>query len=78
MNKLRLFSSREVINALKRAGFELARKSAGSHQSLKREREDGRHDVVVVPLGKKEIPRGTFQNIPKQAKMSKKEFLDLV
>ena len=63
MSKRRLFSSDEIINALLRCGFELARKSKTGHQTLKRPRPDGRHDVTVVPMGKREIPKPTFDDI---------------
>lgn len=76
MSKRRLFSSEEIVNALLRGGFELARKSKrGSHQSLKRQRSDGRHDVTVVPLGRKEVPKGTFDSILEQANVDYDDFL---
>lgn len=76
MTRRRLFSSGDIITALKRGGFELARKSKKSHQALKRLRPDGRHDVTVVPMGKKEVPKGTFDSILKQANVDLEEFLD--
>lgn len=76
MSKRRLFSSDEIINALLRCGFELARKSKTGHQTLKRLRPDGRHDVTVVPMGKKEIPKSTFDSILELANVEYDEFLD--
>jgi len=70
-----LFSSDEVINALLRGGFEIARKSKGGHLTLKRQRPQGGHDVTVVPMGKKEIPKGTFDDILKLANVSYDDFL---
>lgn len=75
MSKQRLFSSDEIINALLRCGFELARRSKKNHQTLTRQRPDGRHDVAVVPIGEKEIPKGTFENILKQANLDYDDFL---
>jgi predicted RNA binding protein YcfA (HicA-like mRNA interferase family) len=74
-DKLPLYSSDEVIGALLRGGFELARKSKRSHQTLKRPRRNGGTDVTVVPLGKKEIPRGTFSNILRLANVTVDDFL---
>ncbi len=76
MNKLPLYSSDEIINALIRCGFEIARKSKGSHQALKRPRSEGGTDVTTVPIGKREIPRGTFKNILRLAGVEIDEFLD--
>ena len=70
----RLFSSREVVAALLRGGFEQARKSKGSHATFKRRRADGTHDVTVVPLGQKEIPQGTLVSILRLANVSDDEF----
>ena len=75
MSKQRLFSSDEIINALLRCGFVLARKSKKGHQSLKRQRPDGGHDVTVVPMGEKEIPKPTFDSILKLAKLDYDDFL---
>jgi len=60
-------SSDEVVNALIRDGFRPRGKSSrGSHQVFRKELpEDTRN--VVVPLGKKEIPRGTLRSIMRQA-----------
>jgi predicted RNA binding protein YcfA (HicA-like mRNA interferase family) len=76
VSKRRLFSSAEIITALKRAGFESGKKTRGSHQALKRKRADGKHDVAIVVLGKKEVPNGTLQGILTQAGISYEEFLD--
>ncbi len=76
MSKKELYSSREVINALLRGGFEPAHKSKKGHQTLKRPRPGDGHDVTVVPLGKREIPRGTFSNILRLANVDLDEFLE--
>ena len=76
MTELPLLSSDRIIRALERGGFELARKSRGSHQALKRQRPDGGHDVTIVTLGKSEVPKGTLNHILKLANVSRDEFLD--
>ncbi|MCW5593694.1 MAG: type II toxin-antitoxin system HicA family toxin [Burkholderiales bacterium] len=73
MNRPRLYSSDETIKALERGGFEQVKKSRGSHLSL-RKKIGNRTVVTVVPMGKKEIPRGTFANILKLAEVSLEEF----
>jgi predicted RNA binding protein YcfA (HicA-like mRNA interferase family) len=60
MSRQRLFSSDEIINALLRCGFELTGRRGKNHQTLKRPRADGRHDVTSVPIGQEEIPKGTL------------------
>jgi len=72
---MRLLSSDEIIAALQRGGFELARKTSGGHQTLKRRRPDGGHDVTVVPAGKREVPRGTLKSILELANVDDDEFL---
>jgi predicted RNA binding protein YcfA (HicA-like mRNA interferase family) len=75
MSKQRLFSSTEIINALLRGGFELARRSKSSHQALKRRRPEGGHDVTIVPIGESEIPKGTLDSILKLGNVDYDEFL---
>ena len=77
MSKHRLFSSDEIIAALQRAGFEPGKKSKGSHLVLRRRRSQGRHDVVIVVLGKKEVTRGTLRGILQQANIGYEGFLKL-
>ena len=59
-------SSDEVISALIRDGFRPRGKSGGSHQVFRKELPKETR-TVVVPLGKKEIPRGTLRSIIRQA-----------
>lgn len=72
----RLFSSDEIIKALIRCGFEPTGRSGKSHQTLKRPRADGRPDVTVVPMGKKEIPKGTLDSILQLANLEYDDFLE--
>lgn len=76
MSKRRLFSSDEIINALLRCGFELHGKARKNHQGLRRPRPDGRHDVTSVPIGKTQIPKGTFDSILELANLDYDDFLD--
>jgi len=60
-------SSDEVIRALTKDGFHPRGKSRrGSHQVFRKELPEGARNVVV-PLGKKEIPRGTLRSMIRQA-----------
>ena len=59
-------SSDEVISALIRDGFHPRGKSGGSHQVFRKELPKETR-TVVVPLGKKEIPRGTLRSVIRQA-----------
>ena len=78
MSKLPIYSSDDIVNVLLRCGFEIDR-TKGSHQTLKRLKQDKKGtDVVVVPIGKKEIPRGTFKSILKQANIKLEEFQELL
>ena len=76
MSRRRLFSSDEIINALLRGGFEIVRKSKGSHQALIRQRTDGGHDTTVVILHKPEVPKGTFDSILALGNVDYDDFLD--
>lgn len=75
MSGRRLFSSDEIINALLRCGFQLSERRGKNHQGLERERSDGRHDVTSVPIGEREVPKGTFDAILKQANVEYDDFL---
>jgi len=70
----RLFSSAKVTTALERGGFTLDRQK-GSHGCFVRERPSGGHDLVVIPLGEREIPKGTLQAALKTGNVDYEEFL---
>ena len=76
MSRQRLFSSDEIIKALLRCGFELTGRRGKNHQTLKRPRAEGRPDVTVVPIGKREIPKGTLDSILELANVDYDDFLD--
>lgn len=67
----KLYSGKEVIKILRRAGFEIVSQK-GSHIKLKGINK-GRLCIVIVP-NHKQIARGTFESILKQAEMSREEF----
>lgn len=67
----KLYSAREIIIALKRAGFVLISQK-GSHIKLRGIRE-GKLQSVIVP-NHKEIALGTFSSILSQANLTRKEF----
>lgn len=77
MPKLPVLSSKEIVQALRKAGFEYApRRGKGSHSAFVRRSKDGAR-LVIVPE-RKEIPKGTLASILEQAGLSKQEFLDLL
>ena len=61
----KLYSSKEIRSVLERLEFSLVSQK-GSHRKFK----DLKGHIVIVPLGKKEIPLGTFRNILKQAEIT--------
>lgn len=70
-SKLPLLSWREVVKALSKAGFTVARQK-GSHLILVKEDK-------VVPVPKhSEIKRGLLSEIIAEAGLSRKEFLKLL
>lgn len=74
MPKLPSLTPRKIIRVLEKRGFVLDR-TKGSHHiyynsELKRR--------VVVPLHKKDLPKGTLLEILKQADISKEELRDLL
>ncbi len=69
MSKLPALTPKELIKILKKKGFYLDR-SRGSHHIFIHESGKKR---VVVPVHKKELPKGTFFSILKQAGIDKDE-----
>ena len=66
------FKAREVLAALRRAGFEVRRQS-GSHVVLRH--ADGRQTYVA--MHSQDVPTGTFRSILKQAGLTEEEFKKL-
>ncbi|MBI5701634.1 type II toxin-antitoxin system HicA family toxin [Candidatus Saganbacteria bacterium] len=74
-HKLPSLKGKEVVRALKKAGF-VERRTTGSHCILK---NPSSNKIVPVPIhGSKDIKRGTLFSIIKQADMTIEEFIDLL
>lgn len=69
-------SAKQVLDALLRAGFFIARTS-GSHHLLVHD-EDPARRVTVPYHGAKDLPKGTLRAIIRQAGFTVEEFLDLL
>jgi predicted RNA binding protein YcfA (HicA-like mRNA interferase family) len=67
----RLYSSRQVIAALERNGFEFV-SQRGSHVKYRKAGSPTR--TVIVPAGRKEIPRGTLRSILRQSALDEMAF----
>lgn len=74
MPKLPRVKPKQVIKALKRAGFYVDRIS-GSHYIFYKNDE---FMPISVPFHNKDLKVGTFSNILRQAKLSIQEFIDLL
>ena len=66
------FTPHEVLNKLRRAGFERVRQT-GSHLFLRH--PDGRLTFVAMHRG--DIPAGTLRKILKQANLTEEQLKDL-
>lgn len=78
MSGLPICSSDQIIAALIKDGFQLRGKSKrGSHQVYVKYLLVNRKYFVTVPLGKKEIPRGTLSSILRQAGISRERLIEL-
>jgi predicted RNA binding protein YcfA (HicA-like mRNA interferase family) len=76
--RLPSLSARQIIAALRRAGFaEAPDRGKGSHRAFIRREPNGLIRLVIVPYGK-DIPRGTLSAIIEQAGLSRDEFLRLL
>ena len=78
MTKFPIVSSKEVIKALRKAGFEYApKRGKGSHIAMMKTEGAFRPRLVVVP-GRKSLPKGTLRSILDQAGLTKEEFIKLI
>ncbi len=75
MTKLPLLSSREIIKALSKTGFQQVSQK-GSHIKLKRKEDD--HTWIVIVPNFNEIPVGTLRSIIRQSGLDKRDFLNLL
>lgn len=71
MTKAPSLTPDELIRLLKKHGFELMR-TKGSHQIFKN-RSTGK--MTIVPMHKRDLPKGTMLAILKQAGIDKDELL---
>jgi predicted RNA binding protein YcfA (HicA-like mRNA interferase family) len=67
----RLHSSAEVVKVLEDEGFRFV-SQRGSH--VKYRREGSPTLTVIVPAGRREIPRGTFRSIVRQSGLADSAF----
>lgn len=67
----KLYSAREILSALQRAGF-LVVSQKGSHIKLTKNKNDKIY-TVIVPYHK-EVAVGTFSSILRQAGITRNEF----
>lgn len=70
--RLPSLKSRDIIRALKRAGFSVTR-TAGSHCRLVHDIDPTRQVTVPIHSGK-DLKRGTIQGILRQARLTVEEF----
>ena len=66
----KLLGARQVLRALRRAGFE-AVSQRGSHIKLKKSVEGG--ELVVILPDHRELAEGTLASVLRQAKLSREE-----
>ena len=73
-SKYPILSSKEIVKALQKAGFEKVSQK-GSHSKYKKEGSPSR--IVIVPMHK-EIAKGTLKSILEQANIELEDFLKLL
>jgi predicted RNA binding protein YcfA (HicA-like mRNA interferase family) len=77
MPKLPVVSSKQIIRALEKSGFQNApKRGKGSHLAFVKT-DSGRTRLVIVP-DRNEIPKGTLLAILEQAGLTKDEFIGLL
>ncbi len=74
MHKIPSLTPDKIIKVLEKKGFILSR-TKGSHHIYYHRKTKRR---VIVPLHKKDLPKGTLIEILKQAGISKEELIDLL
>jgi predicted RNA binding protein YcfA (HicA-like mRNA interferase family) len=75
MSRLPQVTARQMLAALHRADF-VTRRMKGSHHYLVHQRDPTRRTTVAVHSG--DLPSRDVQDILKQAKLSRDEFLELL
>ncbi|MCG7852411.1 MAG: type II toxin-antitoxin system HicA family toxin [Methanosarcinaceae archaeon] len=77
MKKLPIVSSKEVIKALKKAGFEYApKRGKGSHIAMMKTKGAFSPRLVIIP-DRKNLPKGTLRSILDHAGLTREEFIEL-
>ena len=71
-NMPNLYSSREITKVLEQKGFVFI-SQRGSHAKY-RKSSGGSVLTAIVPMGKKEIPQGTFRSILRQSQLTEEDF----
>jgi predicted RNA binding protein YcfA (HicA-like mRNA interferase family) len=68
----KLYSSQQIVKTLEREGFVFV-SQRGSHVKY---RKTGNTIIltVIVPAGRKQIPRGTFRSILRQCRLDESAF----
>lgn len=72
MPKLPVIKYREIVNALRRNGFEEVR-SKGSHLQMKKG-----NLLVTIPMHRKDVSQATLKSILRQARIDVEEFQKLI
>jgi predicted RNA binding protein YcfA (HicA-like mRNA interferase family) len=73
--QLPVLKSRDVINALRRAGFYIHHQT-GSHVQLKH--HDKTWIRVTIPFHRGDLPKPVIRSIIRQAELTVQEFIDLL
>lgn len=73
MSRIPALTSRQLLEALQRGGYEQARQS-GSHLTMKHPDRS----MVIVPLHARDVNRATMMRIIRQAGYTEDEFLALL
>jgi predicted RNA binding protein YcfA (HicA-like mRNA interferase family) len=68
----KLYSSQQIVKTLEREGFTFV-SQRGSHAKY-RKTDSAVISTVIVPAGRKEIPRGTFRSILRQSGLDESAF----
>ena len=71
-----LRSSNQILNALKRLGVQEGRARSTSHRFLFRTLPDGSKPSRPLPMGEREVPRGTLRAILEGLEISLEDFLE--
>ena len=78
MTRLSSVSSRQIIGALRKAGFtEAPDRGKGSHRAFTKTEPAGLVRLVIVRQGH-DIPKGTLLAILEQSGLTRERFLDLL